>query len=556
LDGTLSAAWNNLSVALRLCAAFGDAAAAAMRALELRDDSGVAHENAAAALLPLGKLDEALMHARRAVQLSDQSAYAWFYLANALYLRGEHTEAAQAYRRALQLDPLFADARTNLASALHGCGAIAEALAVDREAIPRSDDPPRAHSRMLFTLNFVADLDRQRIFDEHREWGRRYADALSASAPPHGNDRSSGRRLRIGYVSPDFLAHAVARFFEPLLEAHDRDRLEVYCYCNAPAHDGVTQRLQRLSHTWREIDRLNDPAAAKQVRDDRIDILVDLAGHTSYNRMMLFAHRPAPVQMTYLGYPNTTGTIAIDARITDAIADPIGDGDSLHTERLVRLPRTAWCYRPPEQARAILPSRADASHVTFASFNNLAKINDHVLDLWARIVHGTPGARLMLKALDLRDPESRNRLRAALRARGIEDERIEVLPATPTLAAHYATFAQIDVALDPFPYNGTTTTCDALWMGVPVVALRGDRHCGRVSASLLSALALDNLIADTADAYVSIATELARDEARRRTLRSELRERMRQSPLMDAAGLARAIEQVYRDAWAAWITMH
>ena len=301
------------------------------------------------------------------------------------------------------------------------------------------------------------------------------------------------------------------------------------------------------------IYNLPDEHAAAQIREHGIDILVDLSGHTSGNRMMLFARKPAPVQLTWLGYPATTGLPTIDGRITDAVADPPGDADRLHTERLIRLDGGFLCYRPYDKAGAVAPLPArGAGHVTFGSFNNRAKLSPRTIALWAEIMGQVPDARLLLKATQFKDAGTRERCREAFVAAGVAGERIEILAPLPDAGEHLALYGRVDIALDPLVYNGTTTTCEALWMGVPVVTLRGDRHAARVGASILTTTGLASLIAETPDRYVAIATRLAGDLDALAQLRAGMRERLRKSPLCDAAGFARAMERAYREAWQRW----
>jgi predicted O-linked N-acetylglucosamine transferase (SPINDLY family) len=342
----------------------------------------------------------------------------------------------------------------------------------------------------------------------------------------------------------------VSYFFEPVLAAHDAAAFEVFCYSDAPVADAVTQRLRAQAGQWRDIAGLSDERVAALIRADRIDLLVDLAGHTARNRLLVFARRPAPVQATWLGYPNTTGLAAIDFRVTDAVSDPPGQTEAWHTEELVRLAGPFSCYAPPAESPPVSPLPAlAAGHVTFGCLNNLAKLTPPTVALWAQLLGAVAGSRLLLKASGLADAETAARLRQEFAGQGIDPARLDLRGAGQSVARHLGVYHQVDVALDPFPYNGTTTTCEALWMGVPVVTLAGDAHVSRVGASLLTHLDLTACIAESPAAYVDRARGLAGDLARLAVLRAGLRERLRASPLCDGPGFTRQLEDAFRAMW-------
>ncbi len=315
----------------------------------------------------------------------------------------------------------------------------------------------------------------------------------------------------------------------------------------------MTEQLHGHVEHWRGTAGVSDEQLADLIRQDQIDVLVDLAGHTAGGRLLVFARKPAPVQMTWLGYPNTTGVCTIDYRITDAHADPAGPADALHSEELIRLPRTNWVYQPPENGPARASDRCPAGGpVTFGCFNNFAKVTEPMLALWGQILQAVPGSRLLLKAQGLGSRDTRQRVTDLLSKEGINPERLELRGFDPGHAAHLALYNRVDIALDPFPYHGTTTTCEALWMGVPVITLAGQTHVLRVGVSLVTNLELAELIAASPGAYKTIAVELANDHPRLSRLHSTLRQRMEQSPLMDAPHFARDIEAVYRQVWRKW----
>ena len=344
----------------------------------------------------------------------------------------------------------------------------------------------------------------------------------------------------------------MAYFLEPVLQRHDRSRFEVFCYHSGAGEDDLSTRLRSHAEHWRAVARLSPDELERALRTDCLDLLVELSGHTDGNRLAVVARRVAPVQVTYLGYPNTTGLSAVDYRITDAHADPPGESDALHTERLVRLPETFLCYTPPfEGEPAAQPPARTRGRLTFGSFNNLAKLSAANIALWARVLDAVPDATLMIKTGGLQDPGLRRVVLERFRAVGIDAARLELAAPTDSIEAHMRSYDRVDIALDSYPYHGTTTTLDALWMGVPVVTLCGDRHAARVSASILHTLGLDELVAATAQDYVRIAQRLALDVDRLETLRRTLRGRLHASPLMDGVRFTRQLEATYLQMWQA-----
>ncbi len=546
-------ALTNLGHALRLQGQFADAVAALRKALALRPDSPEALCNLFGALEQQGDHAQADAVGSEVLRLHPEMAEAHHNLGTLRRLQGRLVEAETLFREALARKPNWAESHRGLGVALLEQGRPEDAAEAFARSLELEPDHAAAHSNRLLCLHYRT-CDPQALFDEHRHWNERHAAPLAAAARPHTNDPDPERPLRIGYLSPDLRAHPVAFFFGPLLIAHDRRQFLTYCYANLPQPDAVTRRLQDLVGAWRDIRWMRDDEVAEQIRADRIDILVDLAGHTGDNRLPVFARRPAPIQVTYLGYPDTTGLAAVDYRFTDAWADPPGETDPLHTEELIRLAAGFNAYQPVVDAPPVseLPALA-AGVFTFGSFNNLAKVGPEAVVAWAAILRATPGSRLALKAKALGDAATRERVHARFAEHGIPPERLLLLPPVPS-DAHLGAYAQIDLALDTFPYNGTTTTCEALWMGVPVVTLAGRAHASRVGASILSRLDLPACIAETPESYVESAVRLARDTARLRGLRAGMRERMARSPLTDNVRLAREIEQAYRQMWRRWST--
>jgi protein O-GlcNAc transferase len=433
-----------------------------------------------------------------------------------LQAQGDLDAAVTAYRQALTLDPDFAD----------------------------------AHSNLLLCLHYRPDVDAAELFAEHQRWGEQHGAPLAAMIATHANARDPKRRLRIGYVSPDFRAHSVSHFIAPVLAHHERRHFEVYCYYNAHQVDATTERLKGLADHWRNIAHLTDAEVAALIGQDGIDILVDLAGHTAHNRLLLFARKPAPIQVTYLGYPDTTGLATIDYRLTDALTDPPGASERFHTEALVRLSQGFLTYQPSAESPPVnaLPTLG-GDQITFGSFNNAAKLNTAVIALWAQILRALPHAHLILKAAQLGDADTAERFRQRFAEHAIAPERLQILGAFASEGDHLKAYHGIDIALDPFPYNGTTTTCEALWMGVPVITLAGQTHAGRVGLSVLTQAGLSELITPTPEAYVERAIELAKDLPRLQALRQGLRARLAASALCDAHGFTQALETAYREMW-------
>jgi predicted O-linked N-acetylglucosamine transferase (SPINDLY family) len=488
---------------------------------------------------------------RRVLELKPDHAFAHNQLGIVLKDTGRYGPAIEIFHAGLQHHPDDADLHGNLANTLVDCGRVHEAITEYRCALRCNPNHVVGHSNLLLALNYAADLAPGQILAEHKEWARLHATGPAKSTRPLSPDRTPGRRLRIGYVSPDFREHSVAHFVQPLFAAHDHARVEVFAYADLSRPDRVTENIQRCCDQWRSITGVQDEQAADMIRRDRIDILIDLAGHTGNNRLLLLAHRPAPIQATYVGYCATTGMPSVDYRFTDANADPPGMTDAFYTEKLIRLPGCFLCYLPANDAPPVAPSPAAANSgcVTFGSFNNLAKVAPPVIEAWAQVLRAVPNARMVVKCKGLHDPGVQEDVRQRFAAHGISADRLELYGATMPFLQHLNLYNRVDIALDTFPYNGTTTTCESMWMGVPVIALAGNTHASRVGVSLLSSVGLADLTASTRDAYVQLAVALANDIPRLQSLRATFRDRMTSSPLMDAKRLARGIEDAYAQMW-------
>ncbi len=529
---------------------FHAALAAYRRAVELAPNYAEAHYNLGSVLRYFDQDFEAIAAYERATRINPRMAAAWSNLANTYLGLVRPDEAAEAARQAIALQPRANMALGNLATALQMQGDMDGTIEAFRQAIECNHADAGNHSNLLYTLNFHPGYDQDRVFAEHRAWAARHAEPFTAAAVPHALDRDPERRLRIGYVSAHFRHHAVAFFSEPLLAAHDREQFEIICYADVRRTDETTARFQARADGWRDTSQLSHDQMAALVRQDRIDILVDLAGHIGENRLPMFARKPAPVQVTYLGYQNTTGMSAMDYRLTDAHADPPGVTDRWYTERLVRLPGYFFCFAPPESSPPVGPLPAEQSgEITFASLNHIHKLRPENFRAWARVLTRVPDSRLRVLAYAPGTLE-RN-VRALMAEEGIAPARIEVVNKRPRyeyLQMHH----EIDVALDTFPFNGHTTVCDALWMGVPSIMLEGDRYASRFGCSTLLGLGLGELIARSVDEYVELAVRLATDRKRLAELRGTLRERMLGSPLVDAKQFAREVEAAYRQMWRTW----
>lgn len=544
----------NLGNTVKLRGDLAEAVACFRRAEALRPEARTLN-NLANTLKALGQLDEAIEVFRKLIRLAPNDATGRFNFGSALREKGELDQAIDAYRKAIDLRPEYAEAWSNLGIVFLDQSRFEEAEACYRTAMQLDPKNFLAHSNLLRCLHYQA-ADPAIVLRAHREWEVRHAPA-EAPLTGHDNDPDPERILRVGYVSPDLRTHSVAYFFEPLLARHDPARVAVVCYADVSRPDETTRRLESLSPAWRNICGLSDEQVFEQIRRDRIDILVDLVGHAGHHRLRVFGRKPAPVQVSYLGYPGTTGLSAIDYRITDAWADPPGSTEAFHSETLVRIEGGFLCYRPPAEAPLIGPVPAAlARHVTFGSFNHSSKVNPPLIALWAEILQAVPESRLLLKNKGLGDAGVRTRTNAAFLDKGIAPERIELLSHAGATRAHLDTYNRVDIALDTFPYCGTTTTCEAMWMGVPVVTLVGESHICRVGWSLLSQIGLSDLAVTTAGEYVQVAVGLANNPARIAGLRAGLRQRLQQSPLCDERRHAAEIESLYREIWRKWCSRH
>ncbi len=540
-------AHNNLGIAFEQQKNWPEAIGSYRQALASKPTFAEAWYNLGNAFRLQGKLDEAVEAYRQACQHKQGYAKALNNLGTALRQQGHIEEAMDCWQRTVDIMPSYVEARNNLAEAFFTQGQLAAALDNFRQSLRMEPNLPAGQSNVLFCLNHDPHADPDAIFAEHCRWGSQIESAIARR--PHTNDPHGERRLRVGYVSGDLCDHVVARYLEPVLAHHDPGQVEVFCYAQVAVADAVTRRLQQLATSWRWTCQLTDAQFAEQIRSDGIDILVDLAGHTANNRLIVFAHEPAPVQATWLGYMNTTGLTTIDYRLTDSVLDPL-DQAIRDTEELVRLPGGMCCFAPPAGAPAVGPLPALAKgHLTFGSLNRVSKINSSVIDLWSVALRKIPSARLLVYH-DHLTPTAQDHLRGQFRQRGIDHNQLDLRRGSKS-TGYLDVYHEIDVILDTFPCTGGVTTCEALWMGVPVLSLRGVRPAGRNSAALLARVGLADLAVPTPADFVARAVLLNTQFGQLAHLRGELRERMK-GTICDGGRFTRQLEEAYRALWRRW----
>ena len=570
----------NIGLILKEQGKLSDALDSFQRASRLRDDVPILLVNMAEVYSGLERYDEALSYMQKALHLSPDSPDLLNGMGNIHVLRKDPESAKKFYVQALNLRPDFPDAYHNLGIVMRGWDRIDEAVFCFRNALRFNPgmvsallnlgecllsageeeasvecfrkvldiDPEcsAAADNLLLAMNYDPAYDQKSLFEEHIRWFGRRPEPVRSFA----NDPDPRRPLKIGYVSPDFCRHPAASFLEPLILNHNRDEFKVFCYSQTTHQDQRTEMFKKQAQNWREIERLDDNSAVELIKEDKIDILIDCAGHMNGNRLGIFALRAAPVQISGIGYPNTTGLKSMDYRLTDAIADPPGEAD-LHTEKLIRLESGFCCYAPPESAPDVscLPA-LENGFVTFGSTHTLSRLNKDVLRLWADVLDAVDKSRLLVFRSTLSD-NSISRLRELCVKSGIDPDRIGFRREVPS-EGHLKIYSDIDLLLDTFPWSGHTTSCEALWMGVPVITLRGDRHAGRMVSSVLDKIGLREAVAESAEEYVKIARRLTSDLNRLALLRASLREKMKNSELCDGAKYTGCLEKHLREIWIDW----
>jgi protein O-GlcNAc transferase len=504
-----------------------------------------AYVNQGNLLHTLGRFDDAIRSHQSAVALAPELVSARINLATTLHAVGRIDEAVESLEFACELNPNAPEAFNNLGNLYKEQGLLADALSAYEKASDLNPFLAEPVSNRVSALKLDVEYSPAALLLEHRRWSGAFEGVLSV-APLFGNTPTLDRKIRIGYVSPDCHT-ALPAFIDPVIAAHDRGRFEIYCYFNNPqTPESLAKR--GIAQTARGIRGASDEDVAKLIHADAIDVLVDIAGHTGRNRLQVFARRPAPIQMTWLDYLATTGLRGMDYRITDMVADP-PDAEAFHTETLLRMPHAQWCWRPDSQAPPVsaLPATT-RGYVTFGSFNNAIKLTDATLALWRGLLEAMPDARLIIAGLA--EGVARSRVLAHFGAAGA---RLTFLPRV-SVEKYREAFAEVDIALDPMPFSGATTTLDALWQGVPVLTLPGATSCSRSAASILMSLSLSDWIASNAADWLLRAQRLAADRAALTSLRAGLRERVRVSPLTDVPAFTRALEALYESAWRDWCT--
>ena len=517
------------------------------KTLKLSPDFAEACNNLGSALRNLNRSEHAIEQYRKAIQLKPEFSEAYYNLGNALREQGLLEDAINSYYTAIRIRPDYAKTYNNLGNALRDIGNIDAAIESYKKALKIAPDFNQAHSNLLFQLSYNVLRTPAEMLTAHREWDLRHGGLDKAHTFPHSHGGDPDRRLRIGYVSPDLKRHAVSTFFEATLRAHDREQVEVYCYAEVGLPDAVTARLKALADNWCVTVGQSDEQLAHTIHGDKIDILVDLAGHTAHNRLKIFTYKPAPVQVSYIGYCTTTGLATMDYWITDETLHPT-QTEELAVETIYRLPRCWVSYQPSGDAPEVV-ARPAGGAITFGSFNSLFKLTPQVIEIWSRILQSVPGSRLFLKTSQLTSPEVCAGLQDKFAAHGIGAERLELKSSS---ADYLAAYGEIDIALDPFPRTGGVTTTDALWMGVAVVTLSGQRYIERQGASILTAVGLEELIAKTEEAYIAKAV------AWRKIMPAGVKYGQAYARgwwphrCVMGRGLAHALERAYREMWHSW----
>ena len=520
------------------------------QAISMKSDFAEAYNNLGALLMWQGRREEALLSLQKTVELQPNSVHGLNNLGNLLRKLGRLDEATTSIQKAIRLDPSQPEPYINLAMTHIDQGQVRACVELLQQQLDVKPDNMNAASSLIFSMHYLPDYSAENLFKTAEKYAARF-NTLKSHPPSPENIPDPLRRLRIGYVSADFYNHPVGYFIEQVLSRHDRSMHDVFCYYNQIKHDDMTVRLQKSCDHWRSIMGQSDTSIAQIIREDNIDILIDLSGHTSGNRLQVFAYKPAPIQVTWLGYFDTTGMNAMDYIIGDRFLIP-SEEERHYTEQVLRLPNAYLCFSPPDVAiyPNPLPSLASGK-ITFGCFNNPAKITDRVISCWSRLLHALPLAQLHLQYASFDDASVRQRFLELFVKQGIASECIQLSGVSPR-HEYLAAYHEIDIGLDPFPFNGCTITMESLWMGVPVVTLRGDRYVGHMGETILKNLGLPECVTDSEEAYIDQAIALASNPKHLAKLRSGLRDRLLNSPLCDGPGFARDLEAAYRQMWKTW----
>lgn len=497
----------------------------------------------------LDEVDKAIASYKRSIALKPNFTEAYNNLGLLYKSKMLFTDAASSFKNALKYKPDSAFSWSNLGNVLKESGKLDEALDALENALNADPYFSAAYSNYLMALNYCSQNTAEFIFEKHRQWRNHCPPHLKARRFDFEN-RNEKSKLRIGYISPDFHTHSVAYFIEPLLKAHNKERYELFAYYNHSIFDKTNTRIQGYFDHWRNIYDKPTEQVANTIFDDEIDILIDLAGHSANNSLQILYQKPAPIQVTWLGYPNTTGLNEVDYRVSDTIADPEGSSDTLHSETIYRLKNGFLCY----EGDANVPLPGDIpydrnGYITFGSFNNYVKVTHEVIEVWAKILNEVSTSKLILKSSQLADKDTRGRCIKLFKKYGVSKERLNLVSMLPNPADHLSYYGEMDIALDPFPYNGTTTTCEALWMGVPTITLSGNVHASRVGESILTRVGLTSYVSRSKEDYVRLAKEKSAALDELRQYRQELREYMLNSSLCNHKEFAKQIEVSYQYMW-------
>ena len=542
-------AYYNMGIILNKQQKYNEAEASYKKAINLKPDHVEAYNNLGTTLNEQSKFIEAEAFLRKAIALKPDHVEAYNNLGTSLNEQSKFIEAEAFFRKAIALKHDYPIAYSNLGNTLQGLGKIEEATENYDKAIKLKVDYYKAYNNKNLCLNYSSSHSPLYIYQQHHKFEKQFG-GFKAKLPYSQNIKKKfNERLRIGYVSGDFREHSVAYFFKPLLENHNAHVVETFCYYNNIFVDRITKSLMKTCDHWRSIFGIANSEILKIIKADKIDILVDLSGHTNNNNLLVFAQKPTPIQVTWLGYPNTTGLSAIDYRFTDSITDPIGETDEFFSEKLLRLPNGFLCFQGNEKVifESDLP-RSRQDYITFGSFNNSSKITSQVIDVWSKILDLVPKSHLILKCNKFK--YNKDYFFDLFKNKGLTKDRIHLYEHFPSTNDHLELYNSIDIGLDPFPYNGATTTCEALWMGVPVITLQGDRHVGRVGASILTNVGLKDFIAKDIDNYIKLAIEMSGNTSYLKEIRKNLRGQMQKSLLCDARTFANDIETSYKDMWS------
>ncbi|MCK5295595.1 MAG: tetratricopeptide repeat protein [Alphaproteobacteria bacterium] len=559
------------------------------KAISENDELPEAYNNYSALLIKINDIEKAIEMLKQVVKIRPEYLEAWNNLGHAYYIGNKLKKAFDAFNRILEIDPENGSAKFSLGVISWKEKKYSKSLSLIKEAIEKdgkkvcylnmlglvssdiglaeetkhayekileiTEEPiPQIHSNYLFFLHYNPKISNEELFEAHKYWEKVNSVSIKDTDYPHMNNRNPERPLRIGYVSGDFRSHSVSYFSLPIIEGHHKSEFETYCYSNSRTEDEQTIKTKKAVNHWRDIVGLLPNEQQQLIREDKIDILVDLSGHTSGNKLPLFACKPAPIQVSYIGYPNTTGLSAMDYRIVDDKTDPVGESDKLNTEKLARMPDSFLCYRPsgknvPDVAP--LPFEKNG-YITFGSFNNISKLGLNVVKAWSEILKRVPNSKLLLKSKQLGDETIRERLANEFADCGIQLDRISCQYYAASLYSHLEIYSQIDICLDTFPYNGTTTTCEALWQGVPTLCFNGNRHSARVSKSLLYGVGLEYLVAENENEYIELAVKTAADTEKLSDLRKNLRSIIKASSLCNEERFVTNLEKLYRQMWKDW----